>query len=85
MKGVEFAYLLEPANNLLILLIFALVIFGSILTFIYKIVIKSKLSKSLGREVKDHELTSINTWIEAIPEKKIDHKKYVPAAKKEEN
>ena len=46
---------------------------------------KSNLSKALGREVKDHELTSINTWIEAIPEKHKDHKKYVPAAKKEEN
>jgi hypothetical protein len=48
--------------------------------FLYKRVAKAKLSESLGRDVADHEIDSIATWLEATPEKQKTYKKYVPAA-----
>lgn len=32
--------------------------------FIYKIVMKRRMSRALGRSVKDHELTSLDSWME---------------------
>lgn len=32
--------------------------------FIYKIMMKRRMRRSLGRSVEDHELTSLNSWME---------------------
>jgi hypothetical protein len=53
----------------------------SLILFIHKVKTKNKLSKGLGREVEDHELSSITSWIEATPEKQPKYKKYIPAKK----
>jgi len=36
----------------------------AVVGFIYKIVMKRRMRRALGRSVKDHELTSLNSWIE---------------------
>lgn len=48
--------------------------------FLYKRAMKAKLSETLGRDVADHEVDSIGTWLEATPENQKTYKKYVPAA-----
>lgn len=35
-----------------------------IIGFIVKILIKRRMRRALGRTVKDHELTSLNSWME---------------------
>ena len=35
-----------------------------IIGFIVKILMKRRMRRALGRTVKDHELTSLNSWIE---------------------
>jgi hypothetical protein len=60
-----------------------LIVAVSLLIFIYKLRMKSKLKKDLGRPVNDYELTSLGSWMEATEEKKPDYKKYVPAQKSE--
>ena len=40
------------------------IIIGVIVGFIVKVITKGRMSKSLGREVGDHELTSLNSWME---------------------
>ena len=59
-------------------IVFAVLV--AISSFLYKRAAKAKLSESLGRDVADHEIDSIATWLEATPEKKKIYKKYVPAA-----
>jgi hypothetical protein len=60
-----------------------LVVAVSLLILIHKLRMKSKLTKDLGRPVKDYELTSLSSWMEATEEKKPTYKKYVPAQKSE--
>jgi hypothetical protein len=43
-------------------LIFAVV--AVIVGFIIKVITKGRMRRSLGREVGDHELTSLNSWME---------------------
>jgi len=35
-----------------------------IISLIVKIVMKRRMRRALGRAVKDHELTSLNSWME---------------------
>jgi hypothetical protein len=42
----------------------ALVLLISIVIFIQKVVLKGRLERGLGRKVEDHELTSINAWMD---------------------
>lgn len=49
--------------RLLFLFLILFVVVG-IAAFIGKIYIKNKMSGTLGRSVKDHELTSLNSWME---------------------
>jgi hypothetical protein len=51
----------------------------SLIAFLYKLKMKSKLSEGLGRPVEDHEVTSITSWMKATPDRKDNYKKYVPA------
>jgi hypothetical protein len=46
----------------IIFIIIAIVI--GIIGFIVKMITKGRMMKSLGREVGDHELTSLNSWME---------------------
>lgn len=39
----------------------------ALLLFIQKVVMKRRLQRGLGRKVEDHELTSLNSWMEATP------------------
>ncbi len=39
-------------------------IFFLIISFIIKTVMKRRMRRALGRAVKDHELTSLNSWME---------------------
>ncbi len=39
-------------------------IFFAVVRFIYKIVTKRRMRRALGRSVEDHELTSLNSWME---------------------
>jgi len=36
-----------------------------IVRFVVKVLMKRRMRRALGRTVKDHELTSLNSWIEA--------------------
>ena len=36
----------------------------AVIGFIYKIVMKRRMRRALGRSVEDHELTSLNSWME---------------------
>lgn len=40
------------------------IIITAIIGFIIKVITKGRMSRSLGREVGDHELTSLNSWME---------------------
>jgi hypothetical protein len=44
-----------------------LLIVGGIISLIIKLSYKYKMEKALGREVRDHELTSISAWMQAQP------------------
>ena len=44
-------------------LLFIVIIIGGIIAFIAKVATKRRMSKALGREVKDHEITSLNSWM----------------------
>jgi hypothetical protein len=43
--------------------ILALLIISAVLGFLAKIATKRRMGRALGREVKDHELNSINSWM----------------------
>jgi hypothetical protein len=45
-------------------------IIAGILGWITKLIYKGRMQRGLGRKVEDHELTSINTWMDALPEDK---------------
>ena len=60
------------------------VVLVSISSFLYKRTLKARLSESLGREIADHEVDSIGTWLEATPEKQKTFKKYVAASNSED-
>ena len=47
--------------------------------YLYKKAMKGHLTKTLGREIEDHEITSLSTWLEATPEAEKSYKEYVPA------
>ena len=47
---------------ILIFLVFALLI--TVIGFLIKILKRGSMQRALGREVGDHELTSINSWME---------------------
>lgn len=47
---------------ILIFLVFALLI--TFIGFLIKILKRGRMQRALGREVGDHELTSINSWME---------------------
>ena len=48
--------------RIIVFLVIAIVI--AIIGFIVKIITKGRMMNSLGREVGDHELTSLNSWME---------------------
>ena len=48
--------------RVLVFIVIAIVI--AIIGFIVKIITKGRMMNSLGREVGDHELTSLNSWME---------------------
>lgn len=64
---------------MVLIVLITVIALTSIVIFLYKIRMKSKLSKGLGRPVEDHELTSISSWMEATPDKQENFKKYTPA------
>lgn len=41
---------------------------GAIVGFIVKIAMKRRMSRTLGRNVADHELNSLNTWMQVHDE-----------------
>ena len=47
-----------------LLIVVPLIVIG---LFIQRVVMKSRLERGLGRQVKDHELTSLSAWMEAKP------------------
>jgi hypothetical protein len=49
------------------LYLLSLVVVITIILFVQKVVMKSRLERGLGRGVKDHELTSLNAWMAAEP------------------
>lgn len=51
------------------ILIASLIISG-VASWMIKIMLKRRMKKGLGRNVEDRELTSINTWMGAIPDEK---------------
>ncbi len=53
-------------------LVSLLIIVGitALVAFLYKLRMKSKLGEGLGRPVRDHEVTSISSWMQATPDKK---------------
>lgn len=40
------------------------VIIGGIVGFIGKVVMKRRMSRALGRDVSDHEINSLNAWMD---------------------
>lgn len=48
--------------RVLVFITIAIVI--AIIAYIIKVVTKGRMMNSLGREVGDHELTSLNSWME---------------------
>jgi len=57
----------------LLFLLLVLIVIVAIAAFIGKIFIKGRMSNSLGRSVGDHELTSLNSWMDI--HKKEDEKR----------
>lgn len=53
------------------LILFVIVV--TIIGFIIKVITKNRMSKSLGREVGDHELTSLNSWMEVHEKEEQNH------------
>ena len=47
-----------------ILVFLAIAIVIAIVGYIIKVVTKGRMMNSLGRDVGDHELTSLNSWME---------------------
>jgi hypothetical protein len=45
-------------------------IITGIIGWVIKIRLKRRMERGLGREVQDRDLTSINTWMEALPDEK---------------
>jgi hypothetical protein len=43
----------------------AILIIGGIAGFLAKLALKGRMSNALGRDVKDHELNSISSWMKA--------------------
>jgi hypothetical protein len=48
--------------------IIALVVVTTLVLFVQKVVMKNRLERGLGRQVKEHELTSLSAWMEAKPD-----------------
>lgn len=46
----------------------ALVALITLVLFVQKVIMKSRLERGLGRQVKDHELTSLKSWMQTGPE-----------------
>ncbi len=44
----------------------------AVIGFIYKIVMKRRMRRALGRSVEDHELTSLNSWMEVTENEERD-------------
>jgi len=40
------------------------IIISIIIGFIIKVITKGRMNRALGRDVGDHELTSLNSWME---------------------
>jgi hypothetical protein len=52
---------------MVILIVIAVVLLSSLVLFIQKVTLKRRLGEGLGRQVKDHEITSITAWMDASP------------------
>lgn len=50
-------------------------IISSFIGWMAKIMLKRRMERGLGRKIEDRELTSINTWMEAIPDEKSSSQK----------
>lgn len=46
-------------------ILIALIIIISLFLFVQKVIFKRRLQRGLGRKVADHELTSLNAWMDA--------------------
>ena len=51
------------------ILIVSLIISG-VIGWTAKLILKRRMERGLGRKVEERELTSISTWMEAIPDEK---------------
>lgn len=51
------------------ILIASLIVSG-VASWMIKFMLRRRMERGLGRKVEDRELTSINTWMEAIPDEK---------------
>lgn len=47
-----------------VLVFIGIAIVFAIIAYIIKVVVKGRMMNSLGRDVGDHELTSLNSWME---------------------
>jgi len=47
---------------------FACLLLAGVVTFIRKVALKERLESGLGHKVKDSDLTSINAWMDAMPD-----------------
>ena len=47
---------------ILVFIVFAIII--TFIGFLIKVLKRGRMQRALGREVGDHELTSINSWME---------------------
>jgi hypothetical protein len=45
-------------------ILITLFVVGGVFMFIHKVVMKSRMEKTLGRKVQDRELTSISAWMD---------------------
>ena len=52
----------------------AIALFIGFLYWLRKLTLKRRLREGLGREVTDHELTSLTAWMEATPKNNPDNK-----------
>jgi hypothetical protein len=57
-----------------ILVFIVLAVLISFIGFLIKILKRGRMQRALGREVGDHELTSINSWME-VTEKEQNQRK----------
>ncbi len=57
---------------ILVFIVFAILI--SFIGFLIKILKRGRMQRALGRDVRDHELTSLNSWME-VTEKEQNQRK----------